>query len=40
MYNRYKGKTYDVSQNLKQEVDGTKIVTVKKNSKTKTKKKK
>ena len=31
---------YDVSQNLKQEVDGTKIVTVKKNSKTKTKKKK
>lgn len=40
MYNKYKGKTYDVSQNLKQEVDGTKIVTVKKNSKTKTKKKK
>ena len=40
MYNKNKGKTYDVSQNLKQEVDGTKIVTVKKNSKTKTKKKK
>ena len=30
MYNRYKGKTYDVSQNMKKEVDGSKIVTVKK----------
>ena len=29
MYNRYKGKTYDVSQNMKQEVDGSKIVKVK-----------
>lgn len=29
MYNKYKGKTYDVSQNMKQEVDGTKIVNVK-----------
>ena len=33
MYNKYKGKTYDVSQNMKQEVDGSKIVTVKKSSK-------
>ena len=31
MYNRYKGKTYDVSQNMKTEVDGSKIVVVKKN---------
>ena len=30
MYNRYKGKTYDVSQNMKKEVDGSKIVVVKK----------
>ena len=30
MYNRYKGKTYDVSQNMRQEVDGSKIVVVKK----------
>lgn len=30
MYNKYKGKTYDVSQNMKQEVDGSKIVAVKK----------
>ncbi len=29
MYNRYKGKTYDISQNMKQEVDGSKIVKVK-----------
>lgn len=29
MYNKYKGKTYDVSQNMKQEVDGSKIVKVK-----------
>ena len=29
MYNRYKGKTYDVSQNMKREVDGSKIVVVK-----------
>lgn len=29
MYNKYKGKTYDVSQNMKQEVDGSKIVVVK-----------
>ena len=30
MYNRYKGKTYDVSQNMRTEVDGSKIVVVKK----------
>ena len=30
MYNKYKGKTYDVSQNMKTEVDGSKIVVVKK----------
>ena len=35
MYNKYKGKTYDVSQNMKQEVDGTKIVNVKTSKKTK-----
>lgn len=29
MYNKYKGKTYDVSQNMRQEVDGSKIVKVK-----------
>lgn len=29
MYNKYKGKTYDVSQNMKQEVDGSKIMVVK-----------
>ena len=28
MYNKYKGKTYDVSQNMKTEVDGSKIVAV------------
>ena len=28
MYNKYKGKTYDVSQNMRQEVDGSKIVRV------------
>ena len=31
MYNKYKGKTYDVSQNMRTEVDGSKIVVVKKN---------
>ena len=30
MYNKYKGKTYDVSQNMRTEVDGSKIVVVKK----------
>ncbi len=29
MYNKYKGKTYDVSQNMRQEVDGSNIVVVK-----------
>jgi len=28
MYNKYKGKTYDVSQNMRDEVDGSKIVAV------------
>ena len=28
LYNKYKGKTYDVSQNMKTEVDGSKIVAV------------
>lgn len=30
MYNRYKGRTYDVSQNMRTEVDGSSIVVVKK----------